>query len=254
MLIAGILIFGLVLTLRGVSHELEIAKLKSDFASTISHEFKSPLTSIRQLAEMLQTNRVPSEPRRRQYYDVIVEQSERLSTLIDNVLDFSKMEEGRKVFEFERLDISGLLREIVSRVQHQISHWGFQLQACISDRLPPVKADRLAIAHVVTNLLDNAIKYSGAAKRAEIRVAAEDGHLVIAVQDHGIGIAKDELKKIFERFHRGGDPQTRTVKGAGLGLTLVKQIVQAHHGSVHAESVPGKGSTFTVRLPIQDVE
>jgi signal transduction histidine kinase len=253
MLIAGILLFGLALTLRSVSHELEIVKLKSDFASTISHEFKSPLTSIRQLAEMLQTGRVPSETRRQQYYDVIVEQSERLSTLIDNVLDFSKMEEGRKVFEFERLDISGLLRETVSRVQHQMGHLGFQLQFRIPDRLPPAKVDRIAIAHVVTNLLDNAIKYSGEAKRAEIRAAAEDGHLVIAVQDYGIGIAKGELKKIFERFHRGGDPHTRTVKGAGLGLTLVKQIVQAHHGSVHVQSEPGEGSTFTVRLPIAEL-
>lgn len=249
-LIAGILIFGLILTLRSVSHELEIAKLKSDFVSTISHEFKSPLTSIRQLAEMLQTGRVPSEPRRQQYYDVIVEQSERLSTLIDNVLDFSKIEEGRRVFEFERLDISGLVRELVFRIQHQVSHLGFQLQSRIPDHLPPVKADRLAIAHVVTNLLDNAIKYSGAAKRAEIRVAAEDGHLVIAVQDYGIGIEKDELKKIFERFYRGGDPHTRTVKGAGLGLTLVKQIVQAHHGTVEVKSELGGGSTFSIRLPL----
>jgi two-component system phosphate regulon sensor histidine kinase PhoR len=158
------------------------------------------------------------------------------------------------VFEFECFDISGLLREIVARVQHQMSHLGFQVQACIPEHLPPVKADRLAIAHVVTNLLDNAIKYSGEAKRAEIRVAAEDGHLVIAVQDYGIGIAKDELKKIFERFHRGGDPHTRTVKGAGLGLTLVKQIVQAHHGTVHVQSEMERGSTFTVRLPTQDME
>ncbi len=249
-LIAGILIFGLVLTLHGVSHELEIAKLKSDFVSTISHEFKSPLTSIRQLAEMLQTGRVPSESRRRQYYDVIVEQSERLSILIDNVLGFAKMEEGHKVFEFERLDISGLLREIVARMQH--SHEGFQIHAQIPEALPPVKADPLAISQALTNLLDNAIKYSGDANRIEVRAFAENQHLVIIIQDYGIGIEKGDIGKIFDRFYRGGDPLLRMVKGTGLGLMLVRQIVKAHHGAVHVESEPGRGSTFTVRLPIAE--
>ncbi|MDZ7288694.1 MAG: HAMP domain-containing histidine kinase [candidate division KSB1 bacterium] len=251
-LIAVILVFGFVFTLRSVGHELEVAKMKSDFVSTISHEFKSPLTSVRQLAEMLQTGRVPSEARRQQYYDVIVEQSERLSILIDNVLDFARMEEGRRIFAYAIMDIAGLLREVVSRIQHQVQHTGFQLHAEIPEHLPPVRVDRIAIAQAVTNLIDNAIKFSGNGKHAEIQVFVENDHLVIAVHDYGIGIAKDEINKIFERFYRGGDQLTRTVKGAGLGLTLVKQIVQAHHGAIHVESEPGKGSTFTIRLPIAD--
>ncbi|MCI0698672.1 ATP-binding protein [candidate division KSB1 bacterium] len=248
-LIAGILIFGLTLTLRSVNHELELARLKSDFVSTISHDFKSPLTSIRQLAEMLQTGRVPSESRRRQYYDALVEQSERLSILIDNVLDFAKMEEGRKMFAFELMDISGLLREIVARMQH--SHEGFQIHAQIPEPLPAVNVDRLAISQAMTNLLDNAIKYSGDANRIEVRAFAENQHLVIIVQDYGIGIEKGDIGKIFDRFYRGGDPLLRMVKGTGLGLMLVKQIVKAHHGAVQVESEPGWGSTFTIRLPLQ---
>jgi len=248
LLIAGILGFGLALTLRSVNRELELAKLKSDFVSTVSHEFKSPLTAIRQYAEMLQAGRVPSESRRRQYYDVLVEQSERLSILIDNVLDFARMEEGRKMFAFEPMDISGLLREIVARLQH--SHEGFQIHAQIPEPLPAVNVDRLAISQVLTNLLDNAIKYSGDANRIEVRAFAENQHLVIAVQDYGIGIAKKETDKIFERFYRGSDQHTHTVKGTGLGLTLVKQIVEAHRGTVEVESEPGQGSTFSIRLPL----
>ena len=224
--------------------------MKSDFVSTVSHEFKNPLTAIRQYAEMLQAGRVPSESRRRQYYDVLVEQSERLSILIDNVLDFARMEEGRKMFAFERMDISGLLREIVARLQH--SHEGFQIHAQIPEPLPAVNVDRLALSQVLINLLDNAIKYSGDAKRIEVRAFAENQHLTIAVQDHGIGIAKKETAKIFERFYRGSDQHNHTVKGTGLGLALVKQIVQVHHGAIHVESEPGKGSTFTIRLPISD--
>jgi len=249
LLIAGILIFGLALTLHSVNRELELAKLKSDFVSTVSHEFKNPLTAIRQYAEMLQAGRVPSEARRRQYYDVLVEQSERLSILIDNVLDFAKMEEGRKMFAFERMDISGLLREIVARLQQ--SHEGFQIHAQIPEPLPEVKVDRLALSQALINLLDNAIKYSGDANHIEVCAFAENQHLVITVQDYGIGIVKKETDKIFERFYRGSDQHNHTVKGTGLGLTLVKQIVEVHRGSVYVDSEPGKGSTFTIRLPLQ---
>lgn len=251
LLIAGILIFGLILTVRIVTHELELAKMKSDFVSTISHEFKSPLTSIRQLAEMLQTGRVPSEERRQKYYDTLLEQSERLSLLTDNVLNFAKMEEGRKEFEFEKADIGALLKEVVSAVQDRVSHEDFEIQLKIENSLPSIMADSAAISQSITNLIDNAIKFSGKAKKIVVKSFTEDLYLVISVQDFGIGIKKEELNKVFDRFYRGGDELTRTVKGSGLGLTLVKQIVEAHHGKVHVESEPGQGSTFSMKLPFR---
>lgn len=251
LLIAGILIFGLILTVRIVAHELELAKMKSDFVSTISHEFKSPLTSIRQLAEMLQTGRVPSEERRQKYYDTLLEQSERLSLLTDNVLNFAKMEEGRKEFEFEKIDIGTLLLEIVSAVQDRVSHEDFEIQLKIEKSLPSIMADSASISQSITNLIDNAIKFSGKAKKIVVKSFTEDQYLVISVQDFGIGIKKEELGKVFDRFYRVGDELTRTVKGSGLGLTLVKQIVEAHQGKVHVESEPGQGSTFSMKLPFR---
>ncbi len=251
LLIGGILIFGLILTVRAVSHELELARMKSDFVSTISHEFKSPLTSIRQLAEMLQTGRVPSEERRQKYYDVLLEQSERLSLLTENILNFAKLEEGRRDFVFERTDIKFLLEDLVSSVQERVRHEGFTVQLEVEDSLPPILADRDAITQAIHNLIDNAIKYSGKLKKVVVRSYKEDQNLMIAVQDFGIGIKKEEKDKIFDRFYRGGDRLTFAVKGSGLGLTLVKLIIDAHHGSVHVESEPGQGSTFSVKLPLE---
>ena len=249
-LLAGILIFGLTLTIRTVAHELELSRMKSDFVSTISHEFKSPLSSIRQLAEMLQSGRVPSEDHRQQYYDVLVEQSERLSLLIDNILDFAKIEEGRKKFDFEMIDIVPLLQEIVTIIQDRVRHKDFVIQVNIEKPLPSIMADGAAITQAVNNLIDNAVKYSGEARKIILRAFTENQYLTIAVQDFGIGIRKEEIDKIFERFYCGGDELTRKVKGSGLGLTLVKQIAEVHHGNVYVESEPGYGSTFLISLPL----
>jgi signal transduction histidine kinase len=250
LLIAGILIFGLVLTIRAVSHELELARMKSDFVSTISHEFKSPLTSIRQLAEMLHSGRVPSEERRRQYYDVLLEQSERLSLLTENVLNLARIEEGRKGFELQGTDPAALLQDVVTSMQDRVRHEGFSIELEINKNLPMIMLDRDAVTQAITNLIDNAVKYSGGSRRVLVTASDEGASLQIAVKDLGIGIREEDLDKVFERFFRGGDELTRTVRGSGLGLALVREIVEAHHGNVRAESEPGKGSTFFIRLPL----
>jgi signal transduction histidine kinase len=254
LLITGILIFGLALTIRAVSHELELARMKSDFVSTVSHEFKSPLTSIRQIVEMLHSGRVPSEERRRQYYDVLLEQSERLALLTENILNLARIEEGRKKFEFEKTDPAALLQEIVSSMQDRVRHEGFSIELEIKKGLPLIMLDRVAITQAIANLMDNAVKYSGESRRIIVSASAEGRFAQIAVRDFGIGIRKEDQDKVFERFFRGGDELTRTVKGSGLGLTLVKEIVEAHQGTVHSESEPGKGSTFFIRLPLPKEE
>jgi signal transduction histidine kinase len=249
MLIAGILAFGLFLSIRSVSHELEFVKLKSDFVSSVSHELKSPLTSIRQLAEMLQTGRVPTEERRQKYYDVIVEQSKRLSLMISNVLDFAKMEDGGKQFKFELTDMGQFLREAIAGIQQQVSHQSFEINVKIATTLPTIAIDRNAISQAITNLLDNAIKYSDLIKTVNVGAFLKDGNLHISIQDFGVGIDKEDMTKIFDRFYRGTNELIRSKKGSGLGLTLVKQIIQAHHGAIEIASEPGKGSTFTIKLP-----
>jgi signal transduction histidine kinase len=254
LLIAAFLVFGLTLTVRTVSHELELARMKSDFVSTVSHEFKSPLTSIQQLAEMLQAGRILSEERRQQYYDVLLEQIQRLALLTDNILSLSQIDEGRRTFDFALTDITLVLTDIVSTVQDRVRHEGFIIELNLADPLPDVRADRGALAQAVTNLLDNAIKYSGDARRVVVSASVRNRSLAIGVKDSGIGIRREDINKVFERFYRGGDELTRSVKGSGLGLTLVRDIIKAHHGTVGVESAPGHGSAFTILLPLPDTE
>ncbi len=249
LLIATILIFGLVLTVRAVTHELELARLKSDFVATVSHEFKSPLTSIRHLAEMLQAGSVPSEERRSRYYDVLVEQSSRLSSLVTNILDLARIEEGRKEFLFEKTDIGELVRDLVTTTQQRVGHEGFVVEAQIEESLHHARADRTAIAQAISNLVENAIHYSGDTRQVKVKVSAGDGCVFVAVEDSGVGIPENEIDKVFDRFYRGRHPLTRLVKGSGLGLTLVKEIVEAHRGTVAVESEPGRGSRFSITLP-----
>jgi signal transduction histidine kinase len=250
-LVAGILGFGLVLTSISITREMELAKLKSDFASTISHELRSPLTSIRQLAEMLQTGRVPSNERRQKYYQVIVEQSEKLSLLINNILDFSKIEEQKRKFDFESIGFGKLLHDILSTIKQRIEHENFVLEIEIDKNLPNILVDRNAIVQVITNLVDNAIKYSDDVKRINISAFVKNNFVYVCVQDFGIGITDHDLHKIYNRYFRGGEVSVRSrTKGSGLGLTLVKQIIDAHNGEIKVKSELGKGSLFTIKLPI----
>jgi len=250
-LVIGILAGGLALTVRTLSHQLELARMQSDFVSTVSHELKSPLTSIRQLSEMLQAGRVSSAKRRQRYFDVLVEQSERLTLLIDHVLDFARMDSGRTELDLVEVDLRSLLQELVSGFQERVRHQGFVIRDEIDASLPLVMVDPAAIELAATNVIDNGIKFSGDSREVVVRAMTENGDAVIAVQDFGIGLRPSERGRVFERFYRGGEALTRSVKGTGLGLTLVKQIVEAHGGSVAAESVPGEGTTFTLRIPVK---
>ena len=235
---------------RNVSREIALARLKSDFVANVSHELRTPLSLIRLYAETLEMGRLTSPDKPQLYYRIIREESERLSALINNILDFSRIEAGRKEYDFRETDLPRLVRDTLDAYRYQIEQNGFTFQEQIEDGLPPVRVDREAIARSLLNLINNAVKYSPQEKFLSVKLFRAGHEIKLQVADHGMGIPIHEQGKIFEKFYRVGDPLVHNTKGSGLGLSLVRHIVQAHGGDVSVESMPGQGSTFTIALPV----
>ncbi|OGD26587.1 MAG: hypothetical protein A2V57_04565 [Candidatus Aminicenantes bacterium RBG_19FT_COMBO_65_30] len=248
------LFFGGFLAIRSTAKELKLAKLKSDFTATVSHEFRTPLTSIRYMAELLQRGRVRDEARKQQYYETITGESERLGRLVENLLDFSKIEAGMKEYRMEEVDIAALAADVAGRFRQQAAFKEFTLETEIASDLPFIRADKDALGRAVLNLLDNAVKYSGGNPRVTLRAWSGEDAVNLQVEDHGIGIGKPEQKKIFEKFYRSESALESDVKGSGIGLPLVEHVVRAHGGKVLLESEPGKGTRVTIRLPVKPPE
>jgi len=249
LLLAG----GIFLTYRNVSKEMALARLKSDFVSNVSHELRTPLSLIRLYAETLEMGRITSPEKYQEYYQIIRKESERLTALINNILDFSRIEAGRKEYEFRETDLSALVRNTLESYRYQIEQHGFTFEEKI-EPVPPLRVDREAMARSLVNLVNNALKYSQDRKYIGVNLYRENGAVKLEVIDHGIGIPQQEQSKIFEKFYRVGDPLVHNTKGSGLGLSLVRHIVQAHGGQVSVNSMPGEGSKFTIALPLQAEE
>jgi len=244
------IIGGLVLTKHMVSKEMAVAKLKSDFVSNVSHELRTPLALIRLYAETLELGRITTKEKKHQYYRIIRKESERLTALINNILDFSRIEAGRKEYEFRETDIADLVRNTLDSYRYQIEQQGFALEESIDPNLPAVCVDREAIARALVNLVNNALKYSKDEKYLGVKLYRDNGSVKLEVADHGIGIARRDQTKIFEKFYRAGDPLVHNTKGSGLGLSLVRHITEAHGGEIEVESSLGTGSKFIVSLPL----
>jgi signal transduction histidine kinase len=248
-----LLVFGLGLTYRNVSKEIALARLKSDFVSNVSHELRTPLSLIRLYAETLEMGRLTSPQKYQEYYQIIRKESERLTSLINNILDFSRIEAGRKEYDFRETDLRELVCNTIDSYRYQIEQNGFTLEEKI-DPVPPVRIDREAIARSLVNLVNNALKYSQDQKFIGVNLYRYNGSVKLEVIDHGIGIPAPEQGKIFEKFYRVGDPLVHNTKGSGLGLSLVRHIVHAHGGEVSVDSTPGQGSKFTIALPVKAAE
>lgn len=249
---AVVLFGGLLFTWRSVNREIELARLKSDFVSNVSHELKTPLALIRLFAETLEMGRVRGPEKMQEYYATIRKESERLTGLINNLLDFSRIEAGGKQYRFEKTDLASLVGQTLETCRYQIDQQGFELEENIDASVPSVLVDRESYSLCVLNLVDNAMKYSGGSRKLGVKLDRENGSVRLEVRDQGIGIARKDQQRIFEKFYRAGDPLVHNTKGSGLGLSLVKHVAQAHHGTVTVESSPGQGSKFTLKVPIDD--
>jgi signal transduction histidine kinase len=251
MALAAALLGGIALALRTASREMKLSQMKSDFVSNVSHELRTPLASIRVFGEFLRLGRVENPDKAREYGEYIETESRRLTQLINNILDFASIESGRKSYRFERACVEEVVAETLKTFDVRLRQNGFRIAyEGPAEPLPPVLLDPGAIAQSLSNLLDNAVKYSDGGREIQVRVRREGSWIAIAVQDHGIGIPRDDQTKIFDRFHRVSTGLVHDVKGSGLGLSIVRHIVEAHRGRVTVESQVGKGSTFSILLPI----
>jgi signal transduction histidine kinase len=243
------------LIVKDLKRQLTLARQKTDFVSNVSHELKTPLTSIRMFSELLTEGRVSDPDRRQSYLQIISAESSRLTRLINNVLDFSRMERGEKKYDLRRLDIVALVRETAENYRPHLEAGGFKFECELPKTPIEVNADRDALAQVVVNLVSNAEKYSGPRKEISIRITVREEALPaveLQVLDCGLGVPPGCENKIFEQFYRAHDSLSSGIQGSGLGLTLARQIARAHGGEVSYQPREGGGSCFALRLPISE--
>jgi len=250
----GLLVFATViilaaLALRLVRRQVALTQLRNDLVANVTHELKTPLSSMRLLVETLLNSQPLHEQTAREYLQLIAQENLRLSRLIDNFLTFSRMERNKYAFGFKEVPAAAILEGAVTAVRERFNAPGCQFQTQAAADLPCVLADADAMVTALVNLLDNAYKYSGEEKQIALSAAAANGSVAFSVRDNGIGLSPRDTRRIFKRFFQVDQRLSRSGGGCGLGLSIVKFIVTAHHGSVRVESQPGRGSTFTISLP-----
>jgi signal transduction histidine kinase len=254
LLLAGLCVLGVLVIAgsyfiwRTITRELAVAQLQTDFVSAVSHEFRTPLTSLGHLTELLtEDDSLPPE-KRRSFYQAQTRATERLRRLVESLLDFGRMEAGARPYEFQRVDAAPLAEAVVEEFRKEISSQGFDLQCRRDAGEHPVEADADALSRALWNLLDNAVKYSGDGRAILVEVGRRDSSVAISVRDRGVGIPRGEQREIFRKFVRGSGARALGIKGTGIGLAMVRHIVDAHGGAVELVSAPGEGSTFTIFL------
>jgi two-component system phosphate regulon sensor histidine kinase PhoR len=245
-----VLLIGAFIVYRLIKREMELVAMKSDFVSNVSHELRTPLSLIRMFAETLEMKRVKTEKKKQEYYGIILHETERLTRLINNILNFSRMESKTRRFSFRLSNVNEIVSSVLTIYSYQLEKLQFSLETSFGKDLPPLSLDEEAISEALHNLIDNAIKYSGENKFIRIATSCLNTMVKIEIEDHGIGIATEHHSRIFEKFYRVSQGLVHTAKGSGLGLAIVQHIVQSHNGTITISSQVGKGSTFTINLPL----
>lgn len=241
---------GIYLFYRYMDREAELVRLKADFLDGVSHTLKTPLTRISLLAENVQQGWVTDDSGREEFLQIIIAETARMNEMVDNMLNFSRIEAGRKQYELKESSLPELVRAIVAPYVGYLEKLGFRLEMEIDESLPPLRLDREAVKLMVVNLLQNALKYTAAEKTIAIRVYGDKDSAVLEVEDRGIGISDKDLPHIFERFYRSQEDRVRATEGGGLGLYLVHHAVKAHGGEIKVASRLGRGSIFSICFPI----
>ncbi len=249
-LLYATLTIGVIYTARTMYREAKLSRLKTDFVSLVTHELRTPLTSIRMFIEMMAQGRVKDPAEQQQVLDLLAKESARLSSMIDRVLDWSRIESGRKQYHREQVTVPALVDYTLSALRVQRMGEPLDLQVQLEEDLPVLEVDREAIAGALLNLLQNAYKYSGDEKRIQLRARRDGRGVSMDVEDNGVGIPARERKRVFDRFYRIDNLLTRKSEGSGLGLAIAKRIIEAHGGTISLHSEVGKGSCFTLHLPV----
>jgi len=252
--LVGTTIIGTVATLVILYREAYLTRLQTDFVNKVSHDLRTPLTSIRMFVETLQLGRLEDPARREEALAIISSETERLSALITRLLDWARMESGKRSFDLRRQPVGPIVDDALRAVEPQRLQTGAKVIRTLAPGLPQIYVDRDALSGVLVDLLQNAFKYTGPEKRISILARAAGPSVEIVVEDNGPGIPGSDQKRIFDKFYRGKDPLDRTIEGSGLGLSMVKHILKAHGGKVSVRSELGKGAAFTVLLPESEVQ
>jgi signal transduction histidine kinase len=243
-------IVGIFLLHKYLSREAELVRMKSNFVDGVSHTLKTPLTRLSLLAEAVQEGCVEEQEKRERFFNTVISETMRMNEIINNMLNFSRVESGKKIYQPEPLLLQEVAASILKQLAATLKNLGFVLEKDIDMELPPVSLDREAARLIVLNLMQNALKYSIKEKYIRVRLARVESRIQLVVEDRGIGIDRDHLSRIFDKFYRDPDKQVQTLEGSGLGLFLVHHAVTAHHGEISVTSRPGKGSAFTISFPM----
>lgn len=245
-----VILLVVLLVFRNLRRALQLAQYKSDFVSNVSHELRTPLALIRMFAETLELKRIPSEEKQHEYYRIIRQESERLSGIVNKILNFSELDSGKRAFTFAEGDLCELVQEVMYTYEYHLKQKGFEWQLDCPQDSPLLCLDQDAISEAMVNLIDNAVKYSKENKKIKIHFQRNKKEFGVSVTDRGIGISPEHQKAIFDKFFRVTKGSVYSVQGTGLGLSLVQDIMKAHHGRVSLDSEAGKGSTFTLWFPL----
>lgn len=243
---------GVIIVVVAAERERRLAALKSEFVANVSHELKTPLSLVRMFSELLATGRIQDDAKRQQYLSIIMRESERLSALIENVLDFARVERGKAAYNFEEADLGAVVTRAIDVYRYRVEREGMALHLQVEPDLPRTVLDERSLELALVNLMDNAIKYAKDGGRIDVSVRSRGMRtLEIRLTDHGPGIAKEEQRRIFERFVRGKGARERQVRGSGIGLALVQHIAKSHGGQAWVESELGNGAAFLITLPVR---